>query len=111
MSVQPLAYGYFRVRPWTSAHAIETRRQDMVEFAQREGLALAEVFAESPESGICAISAVIETLQKSKAQALIIPALHHLGHFPGTQTAMRELIERGTGVRLLVMYPHPDEPT
>jgi hypothetical protein len=58
-----------------------------------------------------AFNALIEAAKRDDIQGVVVPALSHLTCFPGLQLAMKDLVERETGTRVLVMYPSPEGPT
>ena len=66
---------------------------------------------EQVDSHASAFNALIEAAKQREAEAVVIPTLYHLARFPGLQLAMKEHLERETGVRVLVMYPSPEGST
>jgi DNA invertase Pin-like site-specific DNA recombinase len=103
--VRPLILGYVRVTANSDSTDVDRLRRQVADFAEREGFALGEVFVEVEASGSSAFAALIDAALARRADAVVVPALQHFGRLPGVRVAMRELLERRTGVRVVVMHP------
>lgn len=103
-ATRPL-FGYIRVAPFMSGKRVEELRRGMAAYASKEGFTLARVFVDQSQLHTIAFTQLFHALTCGEAAHVLVPALHHLAHYPSIQTAMKELLESQTGARLLVMYP------
>ncbi|MGH3567884.1 MAG: hypothetical protein ACRDRH_18020 [Pseudonocardia sp.] len=99
-------FGYIRVAPYTSEKRIEELRRSMAAYASQEGFTLGRVFVDQSRLHTIALTELFHALSCGEAAHVLVPALHHLAHYPSIQAAMKELVESQTGARLLVMYPN-----
>jgi hypothetical protein len=105
------AFGYARLSAHSSDHVARDLREDLAAYAEREGYLLAEVFIEREDSGSSAFAALIDALNHSELPVVIVPSLCHFAYLPGLRIPMKDLIERETGARVLVIAPssEPDQ--
>jgi len=83
-------------------------RQEIAEFADREGFTLLKSFMEWETTATSAFAALVDALQRTEARMVVL-AMHHLGRLPGVRHALKELLERQTGAQVLVMHSGPGE--
>lgn len=107
--MQPTAFGYFRVSSGTADDRIEQLRKELAAYAEREGFTLSTCFADHYDAQTSGFSALVDALEHEESGHVIVPALHHLARSSGIRLAMKELLERKTGARVVVMYPSPEE--
>lgn len=108
LTMRPLVYGYVRLGPAESPDAGERLTRELVGYADREGLTLADVFTDHHEDGDeqrgrSTFVVMVESLRRPGVYGVLIPSLHHFSRFPGVHQAMRTLIELETGARVFVM--------
>jgi hypothetical protein len=108
--MRPLIIGYLNPRPFTSDEEVARLKRELTSYADREGFSLADIYVEQVGSHASAFNALIDAVKRQDVQAVVVPALYHLARFPGLQLAMKELLERETGARVLVVYPSPEGP-
>jgi Resolvase, N terminal domain len=99
------AFGYARIAAHASEHAVRAMRKDLAAHAEREGYMLTEVFMEREDSGSSAFAALIDAINRSEPPVVVVPSMCHFAHLPGLQIAMKDLIERETSARVLVIAP------
>ena len=97
------AFGYARIAAHASEQAVLDTRKDLAAYAEREGYTLTEVFMEREDSGSSEFAALIDAINRSEPPVVVVPSMCHFAHLPGLQTAMKDLIERETGARVLVI--------
>jgi hypothetical protein len=102
-SLMRLAFGYARVTGHVSEQAAQDMRKVLAAYAEREGCTLTEVFMDQEDSGSSAFAALIDALNRSESPIVIVPSMGHFAHLPGLRIAMKNLIERETGARVLVI--------
>lgn len=99
------AFGYARIAAHASAQTVRDMRNDLAAYAEREGYTLTEVFMEREDSGSSEFAALIDAINHSEPPIVVVPSMCHFAHLPGLQIAMKDLIERETGARVLVIAP------
>lgn len=95
--------GYLRVPLRMSDKDIECRRRELVAYAGAEGFAPERVFVDQGRMSTAEFAALINALRRGVAGYVLVPTLHHLVPFPGLHAAMKDLVERATGARVVVM--------
>ncbi|GBQ01736.1 hypothetical protein SSP531S_31770 [Streptomyces spongiicola] len=102
--MRPAIYGYMRV-VGSDIEDDEARRikGELADYAQREGFALDQVFAENIRCSESAFYAMLEALKRHEVKDVLVPSLWHFARLPGLQEAMRQHIEQETGARLWVV--------
>jgi hypothetical protein len=108
LTMRPLVYGYFRLRPTDAFDIGICLRLELTAYANQEGLTLADVFTDhgqygNEQAGRAGFVVMVESLRHPSVDGLLIPSLGHFSRFPGVQNAMRALIELETGARVFVM--------
>lgn len=102
--MQPAIYGYMRV---VSDDRVDEEAQrikdELTEYAQREGFTLDQVFTETITCPESAFSAMLAALKHHGVRDIIVPSLWHFARLPGLQDAMRLHIEQETGARIWVV--------
>jgi hypothetical protein len=105
-ATRPLLLGFVR------AHLLmtETELTDMKErlryFAREEGFALGAVFVERIDRAPAAHHALLDAIAREEARAVVVPTLRHLAVL-GPAEAVKDKLERDTGVRVLIPAPPP----
>jgi hypothetical protein len=107
--VRPLL-GYLRVAPAMADKRVEDLRRAMADFASSEGFVLERVLVDQSLLHTKAFVELVVALERGDAAHVVVPALHHLAHFPSVQLAMKELLEAQTGARVMVMHSEAEEP-
>jgi hypothetical protein len=100
-STRGLLHGYIREHLFMTAREHADLVAGFVIFAEREGYRLGKVFTEKVETAPEAFGALVQAVQQDKAAAVAVPSLHHLGVL-GYPTALRDDLERSTGVQVVV---------
>jgi hypothetical protein len=90
-------------RPPCTEQVAQDMRENLAAYAKREDYTLAEVFLEREDSGSSAFAALIDALKRSESPIVVVPSMCHFAHLPGLRIAMKDLIERETGARVLVI--------
>lgn len=101
--------GYIRVRSQTSETRIEALRRTMAAFASAEGFVLSRTLVDRSFEHTTAFAELLAALDEGEALHVLVPALHHFGHFQSVQLAMKELLQsrNAAQVRVLVLFPEP----
>jgi hypothetical protein len=99
------AFGYARIAAHASEQEVREMRKDPAAYAEREGYTLTEVFMEREDSGSSEFAALIDEINRSEPPIVVVPSMCHFAHPPYLQIAMKDLIERETGARALVIAP------
>ena len=99
--MHPSAYGYVRIPASASERDL---RKALADYAERAGYTLAEVFTEHEELGSSAFAALMDALKRSKTPIVIVPSMCHFAHLPGLRTAIKDLIERETCARVVMIH-------
>lgn len=108
----PVVYGYMRIEGSAPEGEVGRLRRDMEEYAQSEGLALAEVFVDrsnEEDGGSAAFAGLMRALAATEAQAVLVPTPRHLARLPLVRVAMRAALE-GVGVGLVEVGQEPPAP-
>lgn len=102
--MKPLLLGYQRIRITASDAEVARGRAALVSFSNREGYALAEIFAEADENRpYSALTAMIEACRRIEVAAVAVPSLGDLGLNAAAQVELRERLQRETGVPVLIV--------
>ena len=107
-TVRPLVYGYIRIGAADAPDARDCLVRQLGQYAEREGLALADIFTDQCREGSAelvrsAFVVMVESLRRPDVYGVLVPSLSHFSRFPGVHKAMRTLIELETGARVFVM--------
>jgi hypothetical protein len=98
--------GYQQVRVSSSPDDVARGRRALVDYAAREGFALADVLVERDANRPCsALVALIDLVRGSDVAAVAVPTPLDLGRLPRVQRLTRERLEREGGVRVIVVEP------
>lgn len=106
--MRPLAFGYMRLQPDSDQHAAIWLSQEIAGYANTHGFSLTGVFTEYELLATFAFAAIVDAVQHSAANTVLVPAMSHLGHLPGVQRAMKSQLERETGVVVVALHPPVD---
>lgn len=98
------ALGYLRVPLSMSDQDIERMRKDLACYAENNGLTLLRILVDRDPSHTVGFARLISALKRGDADVVVVPALHHFGHFSGVRLAMRDLLESHTGARVYAVY-------
>ena len=109
MSLRPVILGYVRADAAATDDLLGWLHGELASYAEREGFSLAAVFVERSNAGRSALMALVGALRRREAEAVVVPALDHLSRISAGRHALRNLIERESGARVLVMYPPRDD--
>lgn len=108
-TVRPLVLGYLRIHSKATDESTAHLRNALTTFAESRGFSLAEIFTQPNDIAPTVLPVLVEALDHSNAQGLVVPSLAHFSRFAGVHTAICTLIERKTGARVLVMdHERPD---
>jgi hypothetical protein len=103
--VQPLAVGYMVVRSASTSAEEMDLRQELVDFATDHGYRMCGIFVERDEGrSMGAMAGMLDTLRGGDVKYVIVPAFDHLGFLPGVRKAIKEWLERETGVDVLIIH-------
>ncbi|MDX3277303.1 hypothetical protein [Streptomyces scabiei] len=92
-NVRPLIYGYVRALPELPVHAVALLRQELTDFAEREGFALAEVFVEHRWLHTVAWDALVMSCNRHDVRNVVVPDFRHLHSLPVLSRVMQMVIE------------------
>ena len=103
MATRPLLFGYIRLSEPNDETGLPAERQRLRAYAAAEGCTLAEILVEQDRSGTSAFARLVELLKQHPGSNALVTSLTHFAELTGLQAAMRQLIERETGARVLVV--------
>ncbi|NKE55380.1 hypothetical protein FXN61_00465 [Lentzea sp. PSKA42] len=95
------------MQPLVTERQIEVLRRTMAAYASLEGFVLTRVLVDRSFEHTTALAELLAALDDGEARHVLVPALHHFGHFEGVQLAMKELLESQHGARVLVLFSGP----
>ena len=102
--MKPILYGYLQMRLDTPPTQIEQGRQTLAAFAARNGFRLGTVFVEQNVNKPCsALTELIAVARSSDWAVVAVARPEDLGRLPMVRQSTRDLVERETGVRVLVV--------
>lgn len=105
--MRPMVFGYIRAEPSQPAECIDHLRDELAGYAEREGLALIEIFVEpsvsEPRPERPAFRQLLDALCRSEAYGVLVPSLTHFSRFPNAQFVMCSLIHHETGARVIAL--------
>lgn len=96
--------GYVRVHLLMTPAELVGIKDQLLAFAVAEGFTLGNVFMEQIHTAPDAFRALIDCVLHDGPEAVVVPSLQHLGVL-GSPLQVKEDVERGTGVRVLVASP------
>ncbi|WP_406176079.1 hypothetical protein [Streptomyces sp. NBC_00996] len=106
MTTSPrLAYGYLRVLPGMGIQDVLRVQRDLVNFAQEQGLVLADVFVEAKWQQLKAWQEVVAHCHAKNVRLVVMPSPEHLHQIPVLAEIMRDEVEREIGGRLWLAEP------
>lgn len=95
------AYGYMRACYGLGDEQVYQDEQKMLYRAQRDGYDLRAIYHEEDDGSISALSALVDELKRTRARAIIVPSLAHLGTSPVLQHHLRAYVIRSTHADVL----------
>jgi DNA invertase Pin-like site-specific DNA recombinase len=99
--MRPSIFGYVRLSASESNHMTKDPRKELIDYAEREGYTLIEIFTEHEDVGSSAFAALMDALRSSETPIVIVPCICHLARFHSLRMAMSEHIERETGAHVI----------
>src|SRR5262249_52451893 len=97
-------YGYMRVLSnQGDPEDVARIKDELSEYAEREGFTLKDVFTEIGKGAESAFYAMLDTLKRSDASNVITPSLWHFAGLPGLQETMKSYIEREINAHIWVV--------
>ena len=103
--MRPLIYGYLRVWTDTSEQDAARTERELIDYAQREGFAVPEIFVERPYLPVPAFTGLIQAMARTETKDIVIPDLSHFCPFHGLGETMKAIIEHVAGGRVWVIQP------
>ena len=81
----------------------------MAAHASLDGFVITRFLVDTSFEHTAAFAELLSALDDGEAFHVLVPALHHFGHFQGVQLATKDLLEsrNGARVRVLVLFPAP----
>ena len=95
-------FGYYSARTGVPAEQAVTTQARLTAFADREGYALANIFAEPSEEPSVALQALCQSAERREVGTVVVPDVSDLGTTRQIQRATRERLEYA-GIRVLVL--------
>jgi Resolvase, N terminal domain len=100
--IMPAVFGYHNAS--SIADPVQApRRNELVEFARREGFSLVQLFVETGEGRRVALESMIEAASYHEVVAIVVPGMDHLGRDHGEQEEVRRDVEEKAGVPVLAI--------
>jgi hypothetical protein len=99
---KPLVFGYYSARTSIPAQQTIDNRASVTEFADREGYALADIFAEPSKEPSVALQALCQSAERRQVTTVIVPEMTDLGTTPHVQRVTRDRLEYA-GIHLLLI--------
>ncbi len=104
-SVKPLIYGYLRVWTDTSDEEAARTERELIDYTQREGFTVAEIFVERPYLPVPAFDGLVRAIARTETKDIVVPGLSHLSPIHGLGSAMKTILEHVAGARVWVIGP------
>jgi hypothetical protein len=104
--MRPLLLGYVRAHLLMTESELGDVKQDLADFAAREGYTLGRVYVERIDRAPAAFQTLVDDVRRQEVKAVVVPGLHHLAVL-GVPTALKDHLEYYTGVRVLTAYTAP----
>lgn len=98
--MKPLAYGYMRVFCDVTEEDVRSVERRIQECAQELGFQLATTFQETVSGSHDALQELIEELQRSEAEHVIVPSFNHFSKHSILQRLLLEQLEEDTGAEV-----------
>ena len=103
---QPLLLGYVRAHLLMTADELVHIKDQLKAFAEVEGYTLGKLFTEHAHTVPAAFQALVDTVRRDEARAVVVPSLHHFGVLGEPEKVKRD-VEEGTGALVLIARPLP----
>ncbi|WP_158719411.1 hypothetical protein [Streptomyces sp. NBRC 110035] len=101
------AFAYMRVFCDVTDEQLYTMEQRIARFAGGQGLQLATIFCEHDNGSQAVFDEMVEALQRTKTQHLILPSLRHLSPQRLLQEAMLTRLEIDTDAEVYELSDRP----
>ena len=101
---RPLLVGYVRRDLLVTDGQVSQVEREMAQFAQKEGFSMGFTYVEKPGTWPAAFEALIESVNRYEVTAVVLPSLLHFAVL-GANHDIRDIFERATGARVLVLSP------
>jgi len=103
---RPLALGYVRAHILMTEYELAAAKQDLADFARREGYALGRVYVERIDQSPAAFQALMAEIHRREATAVVVPGPHHLT-VVGSPRSLKDHLEHYTSARVLTARASP----
>jgi hypothetical protein len=107
VNVKPLIYGYVRALPELPVRSVQQLKEELTDFAQREGFTLGEVFVEHRWLHSVAWDALVMSCDRHGVRDVVVPDYRHLHSTAALSRVMQEVIEETLSGR--VWFARADE--
>jgi hypothetical protein len=101
---KPLLVGYVRRDLLVTDGQVRQLEREMARFAMTEGFSMGFTYVEKPGTWPAAFEALVESVNRYEVTAVGLPSLLHFAVLGATHD-IRDLFERATGARVLVLAP------
>nr|MBA3339220.1 hypothetical protein [Geodermatophilaceae bacterium] len=91
--VQPLIYGYLRLRSDTPEDDVARARQELTNYAEREGFTVAEIFLEARDLPGAAFNGLTHAITRTETKDIVVCDPADVGAFHEQGTPMTSLLE------------------
>jgi hypothetical protein len=102
LNEKPLVFGYYSARTSIPAEQTIGHRARLADFADREGYALADLFAEPSKEPSVALQALFQSAERRQVAAVIVPDMTDLGTTRQVQQVTCDRLECA-GIQLLIL--------
>ncbi|NEA34268.1 hypothetical protein G3I17_21730 [Streptomyces sp. SID13031] len=99
---KPLLLGYLRRDLLVADSQVANLERQMAQFARVEGFSMGFTYVEEQAGWPMAFEALIESVNRYRASAIVVPHLLHLTALDGSFDA-KDTFERATGARVLML--------
>ncbi|MER6703605.1 hypothetical protein [Streptomyces fumanus] len=111
VNVKPVIYGYVRALPELPVHSVQQLKQELSDFAQREGFTLAEVFVEHRWLHSVAWDALVMSCDRHGVRDVVVPDYRHLHSTAALSRVMQAVIEEMMSGRVWFARAHESVPS
>jgi hypothetical protein len=104
--MKPLMVGYIRAHLMMTEHELANAKQDLADFAVKEGYTLGRIYVERVDRAPAAFQTLMDEVRRHEAKAVVVPGLHHLAVL-GAPSTLKDHLEHYTGARVLAARTAP----
>jgi len=104
-ALRPLIYGYLRVWTDTSDEDAARTERKLINYAEREGFTVAEIFVERPYLPVTAFDGLIQAIARTGTKDIVVPDLSHFCPYHRLGSSMKAILEHVAGARVWVIRP------